>query len=263
MIDKTEAIVLKWHPVTNTSRIVSWFTRDHGRITTMIKGSQRPNSLFLGQYDLFYTCELLYYTHERNDLHHTRECSPLKLRENLRNDWRAAAAASFFTDIVLRVCPPRASHSDIYELLDQALDEINQHGVNFAIFFWFELRLLQVLGHAPQLAQCIDCQEEQALQVKPIVLAYERGAILCPRCVESDYSHTGILTPAARAIMLNLEKCQAPEDVRNTRTDPGQAKEIAAHMSRFMEYHMETSLRSQHIAIDIMMRQTPHSRGAA
>ncbi|MFT7513959.1 MAG: DNA repair protein RecO (recombination protein O), partial [Candidatus Omnitrophota bacterium] len=204
MIEKTDAIVLKWHPVTNTSRIVIWFTRSHGRVTTIIKGCQRPNSLFLGQFDLFYTCELLYYLKEHNDLHHTKECSPFKRRDNLRTDWRAAAAASFFTDIVLRVCPPRAAHPDIYDLLDQALDEINVNGINFAIFFWFELKLLQLLGHAPQMAHCIDCQKEQPLAAQRIRLAYERGAILCTACAEFDHSHTGIISPAARAMMLNL-----------------------------------------------------------
>ncbi len=84
MIARARAIVLRVFPYSNTSRVVSWLTADHGRVATLIKGSQRPKSLFLGQYDLFYTCELLFYRHERDGLHIARECTPLTRRDRLR-----------------------------------------------------------------------------------------------------------------------------------------------------------------------------------
>ena len=103
MILKTTALALRFYPFSNTSRIVAWLTPDQGRIATMVKGSQRPRSLFLGQYDLFYTCELLYHRRERGGLHIARECSPLKWREGLRRDWRAAAAASSWAWMALSI----------------------------------------------------------------------------------------------------------------------------------------------------------------
>jgi len=61
MILKSPAIVLRFNPFANTSRVVVWLTRDHGKLATLVKGAQRPKSPFLGQFDLFYTCELLFY----------------------------------------------------------------------------------------------------------------------------------------------------------------------------------------------------------
>jgi phosphoesterase RecJ-like protein len=57
---KTLGIVLSIRPWSQTSHVVTWLTLN-GVITTLVKGALRPKSAFIGQYDLFYTCELVYY----------------------------------------------------------------------------------------------------------------------------------------------------------------------------------------------------------
>ena len=91
MIVKTQAIVLRMIPFSETSRVVLWLTRDHGKIATIIKGAHRRRSPFVGQVDLFYTCELLVYLRLFRGLHIVKECSPLKPRTPLRSRWRATA----------------------------------------------------------------------------------------------------------------------------------------------------------------------------
>ena len=93
MILQDDAIALRIHPFGNTSRVVVWLSATHGKMATMVKGSQRDRSPFLGQYDLFYTCELLFYAREHQNLHILKECFPLKIRPAFRSDWRACAAA--------------------------------------------------------------------------------------------------------------------------------------------------------------------------
>ena len=66
MIVKTNAIPLTITPFGNTSHIVQWLTRENGKISTIIKGAQRPKSGFWGQYDFFDTTELLFYAKNRD-----------------------------------------------------------------------------------------------------------------------------------------------------------------------------------------------------
>ena len=83
-IRKTEAVVLRIHPFSNTSQMVVWLTQEGFRLPTAVKGAVRPKSAFLGQYDLFQTCELLYYTRTRDGVCIPRECCTLRRRDNLR-----------------------------------------------------------------------------------------------------------------------------------------------------------------------------------
>ena len=76
---KTEAICLRISPWSTTSHIVTWLT-PVGVVATSVKGAVRPKSAFLGQYDLFYTCELIYYARTKGELHAIREASAFDAR---------------------------------------------------------------------------------------------------------------------------------------------------------------------------------------
>ena len=89
---KAEAVCLRIVPWSRTSHIVQWLTPT-GKVTTVVKGAVRPKSFFLGQYDLNYTCEIVYYARGKGELHALRECTPLVFREGLRGDSRALALA--------------------------------------------------------------------------------------------------------------------------------------------------------------------------
>ncbi len=113
--------------------MVTWLTPEQGKVTTMIKGSQRPKSRFLGQYDLFYTCELIYHAHKERSVQIARECCPLNMRLRFRQDWKAMATASYFCDIITRISPPDAHHPGLFELLETHLDELQQYGTSYLV----------------------------------------------------------------------------------------------------------------------------------
>ncbi|MFU8781421.1 MAG: DNA repair protein RecO, partial [Kiritimatiellia bacterium] len=95
MIAKTEAIPIRISAFGGTSQIVTWLTADHGKISTTIKGAQRPKRVGGGQYDLGYLCELLFYEREINGLHIFKDCMALKSRICLRGCWRETAIVSY------------------------------------------------------------------------------------------------------------------------------------------------------------------------
>lgn len=178
MILKTHAIVLNIRPYSRTSHIVTWLTRDYGRITTAVKGACRTKSAFLGQYDLFYTCELLFYRRARNGVHAIRECSPLELREPLRSNWRGAAAAGYISDLTARVAV--SDHAEaIYNDLRHALDTLcccEPKSIE-PLVFWFEIRLLSHHGIAPDFSICPDCYPQDTEWLRFSIPA---GRFICP-----------------------------------------------------------------------------------
>ena len=120
----TEAIVLSVRPWSRTSHIVSWLTRDAGRVTTVVKGAVRPKSAFLGQYDLFYTCELVYYARQRAGMWIPREISPIERRDALRGRWRETSLAAYAAAFAGELAPPDASSSEWFGLLSRHLDSL-------------------------------------------------------------------------------------------------------------------------------------------
>ena len=151
---RTEAVVLRVHPFSRTSHLVVWLTREGLRLATSVKGAARPDSPFLGQYDLYYACDLLYYARARDGVHVARECEPLRRRDELRANWRAEHCASWFAALANLVSDAGAPFPGLYRLLDETLDVLAAlpGAPSPALFARYEAKLLAEAGLRPNFA---------------------------------------------------------------------------------------------------------------
>ena len=177
---KCEAICLGIRPWSRTSHVVDWLTPG-GKVRTLVKGAVRPKSAFLGQYDLNYTCELVYYMRSRGDLHALRECSPVRLREELRDDYRALALAGHFRRLAADFAPVGPECAAWHEALADALDRLCLRIPTAAgavgELLRFELRVLGLLGLKPEVeaeAGAFALRGERRIPVDSDVAAYLR-----------------------------------------------------------------------------------------
>jgi DNA repair protein RecO (recombination protein O) len=237
---KDQGITLRWYPVTDTSRIVIWFTAAHGRVATLVRGSQRPKSWVLGQYDLFYTCEILFYARAKDELHPLRECSPLQRREGFRQDYRACAGASFICDLLSRLTPSREAAPVLYEQATRCLDLLCQQGPSPALLLWFELQALKDLGVAPDLSS--EIREDLMFDVA-------EGKIRPRSDTPVNAKDIAPITPAAVICLQQLLAQPDPARVLRLRLFPGQVTELAHHLQRFTAWHLDLDLRSRSRAL--------------
>ena len=149
-IIKTDGIVLAIHPWSRTSHIVTWLTPDHGCVTTLVKGAVRPKSAFLGQYDLFYTCDLLYYARARGDMHALRETTPRNLRESLRGRWRETAIAGYAAGLVKDLAPANGESAAWFEFMSALLDRLETNDLRPLLeLVRLEMDVLRLAGWSP------------------------------------------------------------------------------------------------------------------
>lgn len=218
---KTEAICLSITPWSKTSHVVSWLTPT-GRVGTVVKGAVRPKSAFLGQYDLNYTCDILYYARAKGDLHALRECVPHRLREGLRDDFRALAFASYARMVVERLAPQGVECGAWYELLEGVLEGLLEAcvGDGGVAAPWgvgrlvkFELDVLHLMGLSPEIeaeSGGFVLRGEREIPVSREVAAYLRAG--CPPRTDAQ-----IPLDAARVIgVFYTFHVDLPPDVRRT-----------------------------------------------
>ena len=213
---KCEAICLDVRPWSRTSHVVAWLT-PHGRIVTLVKGAVRPKSAFLGQYDLNYTCELVYYARSRGDLHALRECAPICLRAELRGDYRALALAGHFRRLAADFAPAGPDCVAWQAALADALDRLCLRRLSSAEavgeLLRFELAVLALMGLRPELeaeSGAFALRGERRMPVDPAVAAYLRDPT---RPVEN----VRIPLDAARAIGVFYQfHLDCASDVRRT-----------------------------------------------
>ncbi len=260
MIEKTEAICLRCYPVSDTSRVVVWLSREAGKLATLIKGALRPKSLFLGQYDLFYTCELLYYPRPHDQLHLARECAPLNNRAALRGDWKGSALASYACSLANRVLPSGEAHGDLYDALATLLDTAASGGAGIGALVWFELRLLECLGLQPRLGHCVGCGTPLAQTGRPARFSARRGGLLCSACD----SHPGDqpISADALAILQNWQRSTSIKAARSTRLRRSQENDMADLLGAFLGHHLVVNPNPLAGALDALVGTIDRGHGA-
>src|ERR1043165_6312994 len=100
MIERTQGLILRTRPLTETSLIVQWLTPDFGRIATVAKGARRAASPYRGKLDLFYLAELSFSRSRRSDLHLLREVVVRDTNRALREDLDRLRQASYAAALV-------------------------------------------------------------------------------------------------------------------------------------------------------------------
>jgi len=253
MIVKSHGLVLRIRPYSRTSQITIWLTPDRGRIATLAKGAYRPKYASRGECDLFYTCEMLYYPREAPRLNILKECSALNLRTVFRTDPEACACASYLCDLTARLCPPDAPHPDLFDLLGTTLDALPTARFLVILLFWFELRLLTLMGLAPRLASCPLCGNPVLSHSSPAHFSAAEGGLICADCAEGKIDprhHT--LTPDVLAVLHDWQAAPTPQQALRTLCSARQQSAIQSALGEFIHYHLDLMPLSRTIALNLL-----------
>src|SRR6187402_3368164 len=100
MDERSDGIILRVHPLTETSLIIRWLTPDFGRVATVAKGAHQPKSPFRGKLDLFYLADFTFRRSRRSELHALREVSLRDTHSFLRTELKYLQQVSYCAGLI-------------------------------------------------------------------------------------------------------------------------------------------------------------------
>src|ERR1044072_4643092 len=116
--ERAEGIVLRKHPVTESSLIVTWYTRERGKLRLMAKGARRTKGPFVGKIDLFFQDEILFLPSRRSDLHLLTDCFVVNAHAALRANLELVTAGSYACELLELIAPVEDPQPSIFKLLE-------------------------------------------------------------------------------------------------------------------------------------------------
>jgi len=152
MDERTVGLILRTRPLTETSLIVQWLTRDLGRISTVAKGARRTKSPFRGKLDLFYLADLSFQRSRRSELHALREVSVQDFHAPRRHNVNYLQQAAYFVLWLEQSTETETPLPGFLELMTDALTALSQGPARPLTVFAFEMKLLNELGLRPGMA---------------------------------------------------------------------------------------------------------------
>jgi DNA repair protein RecO (recombination protein O) len=205
--EQTDAIVLRLVPFSETSLIVTLYTRDLGRISAIAKGARRPKSSFEGSLDILSVCCIVVICKSSDALELLTEA---KLQRRFRAAQKSLVRlyCGYYVAEMLRLwTDDGVTNDELYDLTLRTIQAIDGDGDALMAVVRFELSAMRILGNVPATQACVSCGNDIDTKSARVPFAYELGGVLCDQCRPRQRGVVSI----KREVIAAIKRLQQPE----------------------------------------------------
>jgi DNA repair protein RecO (recombination protein O) len=160
MITKTDAIVLKTMKFRDTSKIVTFYTRQYGKLKGVAKGARQMKSKFGASLEPMTRVSLVLYRKEHRDLQLVSQCDIVNYYKRIHSEIERMSVALSILDLVNQLTHDEEENGELFRLLVETFDQLERAAKNHAnLFYAFEIRLAGLFGFSPDLEVCGRCRK--------------------------------------------------------------------------------------------------------
>lgn len=241
-IHKTEAIVLKTFDFRETSVIASFFTKEHGRLSGILKGIRKDPRKFASTLEPFSINELIFYSSRASSIHLISQCDLKNNFNRLRARLKSIGIASYLVDLIERLMPAEEKNERAYKLAAFALRQMDEGIDADKVMRIFIVKFLRLIGFQPRLDGCVMCNKDIAS------CAYfntRRGGLLCPACAAKDAYSSSVLRGTIASIL--YMELNSWENALRLELDAQIKDELGGIIRNFMEFHLQIRPKSREL----------------
>jgi len=230
-LGKSAAVVIGSFPLGESDRLVTFYSRDFGKIRGVAKAARRMRSRFGSALELCTLGELVFFDTGRSELVRIDHFDITRPFNRVRENLETLAQAAWVVECVARLTAERDRHVALFSLLVRALRALEGSRVPRRVAICFGVRCIETLGHRPRLDACVECG--RAYQLPRTALG--EGGLVCDACALASAGTMPIapatITAAERLRSLSWDEALA---LPLARTEADVAAVLEAQVSRLI-----------------------------
>jgi DNA repair protein RecO (recombination protein O) len=242
----SEAIVLRTYPLKEADLVVSFLTRDQGKLRGVAKRARRPKSGFGASLERLTHGKMFYFQRETRELVNLDACDLIHSHFGLHGDYTVSVALDFIAEVSEQFLPAAEVNERFFRLLLATLEDLRLSVTNvWRAVTYFSLWVLRLSGFLPPLDVCIGCGAWLDDPEQPQRAFFNRSAagLACRACRTSDSWEISRESRALAAEMLRkpiagVSGCWS--------------KDTAADLRRFLVQRMEEALERRLITAPVL-----------
>lgn len=145
----SESLTLRTYPFAESDLVVSFFTRDQGKLRGVAKRARRPKSNFGSALERLSQARVTYYQKETRELVTLASSELIRSQFDLIADYNAGVALDYFAEVSDNLLPPAESNERFFRLLIAVLDHLHAQGDVWAAVTYFSLWAVRLSGFLP------------------------------------------------------------------------------------------------------------------
>jgi len=206
MLTKDLAICIRAVDYSETSQILTLFTRQAGKISAIAKGSKRPKSAFDGPIEVFSHGKIVFSDSNKEKLATLTEFEQQPGFTNLANNLFALNCCFFATELVNNLTDDYDPHPELFDSFLRFLQDANERRGSLVLLILFQLSLLKEIGLQPILNACVNCKTSHESRATSDELYFSSSAngLICRDC-EASFPDKIRLTKTAANALSNLK----------------------------------------------------------
>ncbi len=150
------AVVLRWRAYGESDKIVTFMTREFGKITGIGKGARNSRRRFPNSLELLARVKVHFRQRPEASLAFLESCDLIGPDSTIMSPERLAYGA-YLTELAEQMTVEWNPVPDTYELLEEAMMALERGPATASFLRAYELKLLDRAGFAPPLDRCTRC----------------------------------------------------------------------------------------------------------
>jgi DNA repair protein RecO (recombination protein O) len=216
-MENADAVILRTVDFSETSLILTLFTRQFGKIEALAKGGRRLKSPFESALDIL-TRIRVSFLHKKGDVLDLLTEAKLVKRFQVAESNLAGLFASYYVvELVDALTEKDDPNPAVYDLTVKMLNRLEQGTWLMRSLIRFEGLLLKVIGQQPSLGNCAECGIVMGnMEQKRFTFGYIDGGVLCSRCAEilrKTTRHAQFLTSISANALHGMKQLTDSHDI--------------------------------------------------
>jgi DNA repair protein RecO (recombination protein O) len=184
-IKKAEAIILHSRKHGETSKILTLYTREFGKMSAMAKGARGARSKYLGTLETFNHVSLVFYQKQGRQLQYLSDASIEHSFPSVHAQLGKMALAAVACEIIDKSEQDDQSHPELFKLIVDTLAALNQYEAGLRnIIRAFQIQFISLAGFEPELDACHYCGKSDVDDFN--YLSMQHGFYSCDHCGYQD-----------------------------------------------------------------------------
>jgi DNA repair protein RecO (recombination protein O) len=177
----SEAVVLRTWPVHEADLIVSFFTRDYGRMRGVAKAALKSRKRFGGALEPMTLARAWFAERPRQELVRLDQLEILRSPLLAPVDQTRMAVLSFYAEVIDEALPERDPQATVFRLLASVLEQTTAAQSEIVqpwmALTYFSLWMTRLMGLLPDIGRCIVCGE--SLQAAEVSFSSYTDGLFC------------------------------------------------------------------------------------
>ena len=232
---------MRRYDLRETSLILTFYTRDFGKIKGIVRGVRGPRAGMTGggSLELFAHDEIVFYERKNNDIYNISQCDLREFFNPIRASLERLAYAAYMVELLDSVTILADRNEAVFELLLNSLGLLSGESSARRVARIFEIKLLQLLGMMPALEVCANCSKDIGQAAR---FSFRHGGMICKDCLASDRDARPILAGTAKFI--EYIRSSPFDKLARVKVSAEVGRELEAILRKFLDYHIERRLKT-------------------